>query len=47
MSTDQKDIQWAVILEIVTYLERTHIPYHIDSSATLFVHGIDIDIKDT
>ncbi len=43
---NQKDIQWAVILKIVTYLEKTNIPYHIDSSSTLFVHGIDIDIKD-
>ena len=45
-ANDSEGVLWAVILEMVTALEQSGIPYQIDSSTTLFVHGIDVYIKD-
>lgn len=46
MKPHQSDVLWDVILEIVALLEDVGIPYQIDSSTTLFVHGIGVPIKD-
>lgn len=46
MDTDRKDRLWGVIRQLTGRFEAACIPYSIDASAVLFVHGIDLDVDD-
>ena len=42
----QSERQWRVLLQVVGDLNSAEIPYNIDASTALFVHGIAIEMDD-